>query len=95
MRSPAANRTMSMINPIYMANDSMKKTVLVQFQLAMVPFSASRYNGPTAMHSASQRHASTARVQHAMAPTRAIRGWARRVAGFVMAGDVMIAMVAG
>ena len=71
-----------------MANDSTKNAVLVQFQLAMVPFSKSQYNGPTAVHSASHRQASAASVHRAAAPTRARRGWAAAT-GSEEAGDVM------
>lgn len=63
MRWPAANRTISVMIPRYIRNDTTNIAVLAQFQWARVPFSSSQYSGPTAVHSASHRPASTASVQ--------------------------------
>ena len=64
MRWPAANRTISVMIPRYIRNDTTNIAVLAQFQWARVPFSSSQYSGPTAVHSASQAG------QHGQCPAR-------------------------
>lgn len=73
MRWPAANRTISVMIPRYIRNDTTNIAVLAQFQWARVPFSSSQYSGPTAVHSASHRPASTASVHSGSARARKMR----------------------
>ena len=67
MRWPAANRTISVMIPRYIRNDTTNIAVLAQFQWARVPFSSSQYSGPTAVHSASHRPASARKMRVGLA----------------------------